>query len=523
MSDSNLKIFYNGQIHLMNSTREIAEAMVVYDNKILTYGSWNEIQSFKQHNCEIIDLEGKHVYPGFIDSHTHLSLAGFYKQKTVDLDSVRSKSEMLQSIKERAKKTPSGKWVVGYNYDESVWLEAEYFDGKDIDSSISSVHPIIIKRVDGHKAIVNKMAFEELQIDPSTEGVLLDEKGEPNGILIDVPFNSDLIYPTLNEKVEVIEKACLHANSLGITAVNDMLSSSFIPAYFMANHQNKLTVRVTMNYSVKKLDSLQELDMQSPFGSDMLQFGGVKMFLDGSIGAVSAWVSEPYKGTDELGMSLIPDEEFYSIIKTAIENELQTSIHAIGDKAIEQIVKTFEKLQAKGVTGKYRSIMEQRHRIEHAEILTDDLLERIKKLGLILSMQPNFPGRWGNKGQLYEQRLGKRYLTFNPFREILKKGIQLVFGSDGMPLSPLYGIHSVVNHEIANIKMTIDEALVHYTCESAKSSFLEKEIGSLEKGKFADFIVLPVNLEELGETNPEEINNVEVLQTFLGGKLVYSK
>jgi len=147
-------------------------------------------------------------------------------------------------------------------------------------------------------------------------------------------------------------------------------------------------------------------------------------------------------------------------------------------------------------------------------------LRELKKLGLILSMQPNFPGRWGNKGQLYEQRFGNRYLTFNPFREIIQKGIQLVFGSDGMPLSPLYGIHSVVNHEIPNIKMTMDEALAYYTCESAKSSFLEKKIGSLEKGKLADFIVLPVNLEEI---NPEEIERIEVLQTFLGGKLVYSK
>ena len=520
MNDSILKLFFNGQIHLMNTSREIVEAMVISDNKILDYGSWNKIQSFKQPNCEIIDLKGKHVYPGFIDSHTHLSLAGFYMQKTVDLDTVQSKDEMISSLKERAEKTPEGVWVVGYNYDESVWIEEEYFDGKDLDNSISSVHPIIIKRVDGHKAIVNKLAFEKLQIDPSTEGVLLDEEGKTNGILIDVFFDGTMIYPPLNEMVEVIEKACLHANSLGITAVNDMLSSSFIPAYFIASQQGKLSVRVTMNFPVSNLDSLHELKLQSPFGSDMLQFGGVKIFLDGSIGAVSAWVSKPYEGTDELGMSLIPDEEFYPIIEKAVENELQTSIHAIGDMAIEQIVKTFEKLQEEGVKGKYRSIMEQRHRIEHAEILTYNLLERIKKLGLILSMQPNFPGRWGNKGQLYEQRLGERYLTFNPFREIIEKGIQLVFGSDGMPLSPLYGIHSVVNHENPNIKMTLDEALAHYTCESAKSSFLEKKIGTLEVGKFADFIVLPVNLEEV---IPEKINKIEVLQTYLAGKMVYSK
>ncbi|MHA1910279.1 MAG: amidohydrolase [Candidatus Kariarchaeaceae archaeon] len=520
MSNSNLKLFKNGHIHLMNTDREVVESMVISGNKILAYGSWDKTQAFKQTNCEIIDLQGNHVYPGFIDSHTHLSAAGFYMQKTVDLDSVTSKDQMLNSLKKRADKTPLGNWVIGFNYDESVWLEAEYFDGRDLDNSISSAHPIIIKRVDGHKAIVNKMAFDKFQIDPSTEGVLLDEEGKPNGILIDVTFDVTITYPPLDEMIEVIKKACYHANSLGITAVNDMLSSSFIPAYFIANQQNKLSVRVTMNYPVSKIDSLKELDMQSPFGSDMLQFGGVKMFLDGSIGAFSAWVSEPYEGTDELGMSLISDDEFYSIIKKAVKNELQTSIHAIGDVAIEQIVKTFERLQEEGVSGKYRPIKEQRHRIEHAEILTDDLLERIKKLGLILSMQPNFPGRWGNKGQLYDQRFGKKYLTFNPFREILEKGIQLVFGSDGMPLSPLYGIHSVVNHEIPNIKMTMDEALAHYTCESAKSSFLEKKIGSLERGKFADFIVLTVNLEEV---TPDEIDKIEVLQTFLGGKLVYSK
>ena len=113
MSDSNLKLFYNGYIHLMNTSRDVVESMIISDDKILAYGSWSNIQSFKQPSSEIVDLQGNHVYPGFIDSHTHLSLAGFYKQKTVDLDSVRSKEEMLSLLKDRTDRTPAGKWVVG--------------------------------------------------------------------------------------------------------------------------------------------------------------------------------------------------------------------------------------------------------------------------------------------------------------------------------------------------------------------------------------------------------------------------
>jgi predicted amidohydrolase YtcJ len=249
----------------------------------------------------------------------------------------------------------------------------------------------------------------------------------------------------------------------------------------------------------------------------MVKIGGVKSFMDGSIGARTAALSEPY--TDDKtnkGRMLIRQKEIAALLRKAVKNDIQTVTHAIGDSAIESLISAFE-----GLSESERSkVKNQRHRIEHAEMISESQIRRAVSLGLILSMQPNFVGVWQQEGGLYEQRLGpERVASMNMFRVALDNGARVCFGSDGMPYGPLYGIWSATTHPNPKVRITVDEALRCYTMESAYSAFMDKTIGSLTEGKRADFVVLSNNIMKLP---PDRIKDVAVEMTIVGGSVEYS-
>jgi len=269
-----------------------------------------------------------------------------------------------------------------------------------------------------------------------------------------------------------------------------------------------------MNIPLDSFDHYLEAGLKSGFGDEILKLGGVKIFTDGSLGARTAKLYKAYfDDSSTTGDFYIEKDVFQATIQKAIENNWQTVTHAIGDEAIDLVLDTFERIN------KPEIITAGRHRIEHAEYLLDEKLARANKLGIVLSMQPNFPGRWGRPGQLYEIRLGsEKYKLLNNFRKIIDSKAKLSFGSDNMPLSPLFGIWSVVTHPIDDIRITVEEAIYHYTMAAAYSSFEENIKGSLEVGKLADFVVLEKNLYQI---EPDAVKDVQVLMTFLGGEIVY--
>ncbi len=507
----------NAFIVTMNKKQPQAEALVVNGGKIIAVGSNSEISKKYPKAKKILDLKGKFLCPGFNDTHTHL-LSMASKAKDVSLDKVQSPKEALEKIEERVKVTPKGKWIFGDRWDESNWEEKRYLTLAELDE-IAPANPLYIRRVCGHMAVVNSLGLKELEISWDEPDLEIDqETKKPTGVIAS-PLshrvaNNPKLKKTQDDFDEAIPIANELANSLGITSITDNLPIMCVKSYISARIKNQLTVRVNMNVPQDSFDHYLEAGLKSGFGDEILKLGGVKIFTDGSLGARTAKLYEPYfDDSSTSGDFYIEKEVLFETYQKAIDNNWQLVTHAIGDEAIDMVLDAFERIN------KPEIIAIGRHRIEHAEYLLDEKLARANKLGIVLSMQPNFPGRWGRPGQLYEIRLGpEKYKLLNNFRKIIDSKARLSFGSDNMPISPLFGIWSVVTHPIDDIKITVEEAIYHYTLAAAYSSFEEKIKGSLEVGKLADFVVLEKNLYQI---EPDAIKDVQVLMTFLGGEIVY--
>jgi len=506
-------IVFNGNIITMDPQRPNATALAVKSFKVLAVGDEEEVVELIPTARRVIDLGGKTVIPGFIDAHTHLTSAGV-KAKHVQLDKVGSLGEAIQFLRDAVSKYPKGEWILGYNWDESEWTEQRYIQSKDLDS-VSKDHPIMAMRVCGHLVSVNSLGFKMLDISQNQEGVQKDRLGRPTGVLKDIEEVQQKLRPTAEQFREGVIVGNRIANEKGITTVVDNAVAGVLRNIREVEANQNLTTRMIVNIPVEQIDHMINLGLTSGMGSPMVKIGGVKIFTDGSIGAKTAYVSRGYKDDPKnKGMLLFPQSEYESTIKKAVEHNIQTVTHAIGDEAIEMVISTFENLPNKNILRK------QRHRIEHAEMINEYQIRRAVSLGLILSMQPNFVGRWQQPGGLYDHRFDEEQVRgMNMFRVALDNGARLCFGSDGMPYSPLYGIWSATTHQNERVRLTIEEALRCYTLESAYSVFQEHTLGSLTVGKRADFVVLSHNILEVP---PDDIIDIDIEMTVVGGIVEYS-
>ncbi|MBU7015775.1 MAG: amidohydrolase family protein, partial [Theionarchaea archaeon] len=271
-----------------------------------------------------------------------------------------------------------------------------------------------------------------------------------------------------------------------------------IKTFLLYQKMKSRDLRIYINLPASVLDAMNQLNLRTGFGDEWLRIGGIKIFTDGSIGAKTAALSFPYRNEETKGLLVYSDQEMTSILEKAHPN--QTAVHAIGDRAIEQVITC-------SVPGK-----ESRNRIEHAELVRDHHIPTIKELGLLLSMQPNF-FQWSHPGGLYDDRFGTG--LDNRMRTLTEAGIPIVFGSDCMPFSPLYGIEQATKAPFEEQRLTAMEALAMYTREAAYASFEEDIKGTIEKGKVADFVVLSDDPREV------DISSIKVEMTIVGGKVVY--
>lgn len=461
----------------------------------------------------VIDLHGATILPGFIDSHNHLASTGRI-QSYVNLGNTKNIEDAIELIRERVKNTEKGKWIYGWNWDESKWAEKRYLTKDDLDA-ISTEHPIYLVRVCGHLVSVNSLALEKLDLDMNHPGVIKKD-GKPIGVLKDIVVGFEGVEHTDEDTMNGILVGCRIANELGITTNTDNLRDYQIRPYIRLARERKLTVRMNINIPVEKFDCAKELGLTSGIGGEFLRISGVKIFTDGSIGAKTAAISYDYiDDPNNHGIFTIEKKELLRIYKEANAIGMQTATHAIGDRAIDLVLDCWEEV------AKEQNIKPFMHRIEHAEIIRDDQLKRCKELGIVLSMQPNFMGEWGFPGEMYDQRLGHEITKkMNPFRKVINYGIKLCFGSDGMPLGPLYGIWSAVNCPYQDCKISVLEALKAYTIWGAEVIGQQDKIGTIKKGKLADLVILEENPLEVPE---EHIKEIRILYTVVGGKIVYQR
>lgn len=511
-------VLYNANIITMDPLLPTAEALAVSNEHILAIGRKTELDPLFEKAKEVVDIKGRTVLPGFIDTHAHLAGLG-RRLLHIDFGNIDSIEDVLHLVEERIKESASGELILGYNWDESKWNPTRYLTKEDLDP-ISPHNPVVLIRVCGHLVSVNSVALAKLEINTKHPGVDQDQKtGELTGVLRDYPIDTQKLTSEEEDRTKALLEACKYANSVGITSVHDNLYRRHLPfvaEYIKLRQQGLLTVRVYANLETKLLDQPARLGLPSGLGDEYFRLGGVKVFIDGSLGAQTAAISQPYNDKPESdGLLLFTEADYEFLIATANELGLQVSTHAIGDRGIEFVIQSHEK-QSKG-----EYIKHLRHSIIHAEFLTPRLIARVKKLDMLLLQQPNFAHRWGLPSGMYDSRLGpERAKQLNNFRRVLDAGIKVAFGSDCMPMDPVYGIYSAITHPNPAIRIGLKEAIRLYTADAAYASFEEQLKGSLSLGKLADFIVVSVNPFEI---KPEELQQLQVLETYVGGKRVFSR
>jgi predicted amidohydrolase YtcJ len=498
-------------------------------------GSNDEIKRLIAPSTRVIDLRGGLALPGFIDDHTHFIDSGFHLL-SVELRDAATPSEFARRIKDHAAKLEPGRWIIGGDWDHELWPGGP-LPTKELIDDYTPNNPVFVSRLDGHMALANSVALRMAKItketkDPPGGAIVRDAKtGEPTGVLKDnamglvgalIPDASDSEYD------EALKASLSEAARNGVTSIQDITSWREYEIYKRWRRDNRLTVRVYARTPMSQWKRQADLVAREGAGDHWLRLGGLKAFMDGSLGSTTALFFEPFTDAPSTsGLMVddnIPEGKLKENIKAADRAGLQCSIHAIGDRANNLLLNYFEEAQREN------GPRDRRFRIEHAQHLSASDIPRFARLKVIASMQPYHAiddGRWA------EKRIGPaRIKTTYAFRSLLDAGATLVFGSDWYvaPLSPILGIHGAVTRQtidgknpggwVPEQKISVEEAVRAYTSSCAYAEFAEREKGALEAGKLADVVVLS---QDIFRINPADIKKTTVIYTITGGRVVYGK
>ncbi len=530
-------ILINGQVITMDNHFPYAEGVAISGNRIVGVGDSVRMAEFRGKETQVIDLAGKTVLPGFNDSHLHMLGFGL-GLLNVRLQGAASIQEMVKRVEDKAVSTPKGEWITGAGWDQNLYSEKRYPNRYDLDQ-VAPLHPVALRHVSGHAVLVNSMALELAGINGDTiapEGghVDLDAEGNPTGVLRETAASlvSHFYYPVSRDVAkQALKLAMEKAVSEGLTSVSDNSTAGVaggFPVYFeILNelwNEGAPCVRSAQYISDGEIDLVVQAGWKSGDGNDQVKVGGIKFFCDGSFMAQTAAMRESF--TDDpgnTGLFMQSQDVLKREVLKAHRNGLQVAIHAIGDAGIDKALDAIE--NALTLMPKEN----HRHRIVHFEILTEDILDRAKRLGIVADIQPKFVS---SQGGWVESRVGKERarLTF-PWKTVLAKGIPCGGSSDCPvePLEPLWGIHAAVNRQVDSIPgmkfmpeeaLSVADALALFTRGSAYTTFEENEKGMIQVGMMADLVILGENPLK---SEPENIRNIPVEMTIVDGVLVHRR
>ncbi|KAJ8755909.1 hypothetical protein K2173_024454 [Erythroxylum novogranatense] len=527
----------NGFLFTSDASLPFADSMAVRGGRILRLGNYSSLQDLVGNGTKVLNLEGKVVVPGFIDSHVHL-ISGGLQMAQVELHGVRQKDEFVRRIKEAVNSLSHGSWLLGGGWNNDLW-GGELPMASWVDD-ITPDNPVWLSRVDGHMGLANSLALKiaginSLSENPDSGTIMRSAQGEPTGLLIDAAMK--LILPwipeaSIDERREALLRATKLALMRGVTTVVDM--GRYFPGsstehswedlsevYQWADSSGKMKFRVCLFFPMETWPRLLDLKKTGHELSNWIYLGGVKAFADGSLGSHSALFYEPYLDEPQnYGLQVTDPEVLLNMTAASDRSGLQVAIHAIGDKANDVVL------------GIYKSVVstnagrDRRFRIEHAQHLASGTVGRFGEQGIFASVQPQHlldDADSAEKKLGLDRALGESYL----FDSLLASNAQLALGSDWpvADINPLRSIQTAMKRKppgwetpwIPSERLLLKDALIAHTISAARSCFLDHELGSLSPGKLADFVVLSTSSWD--EFSAEGSADVEA--TYVAGEQAY--
>ena len=529
-------ILFNGRLHTLDENYAHATALAVAGQKILAIGNDREILALAGPGTQIRDLETRRVLPGFWDAHFHfyewaLNYGGIDFARTVDFQGMET------ALNDKASQLGPGQWVLGQGFNESEWPENKMPDRHDLDRAAPH-NPVCIWRCDLHLAVANSRALELAGIhqntpDPEGGVIVRDGAGFPNGILKEMaPDLIRLAMPPLSEStlMDNMEKAMVHAHGLGLTSVHDIRlmggreGADALGLWQAVQGAGKLNLRCHVALPGEMTDQAVALGLRSGFGNDRLIIGYLKFFADGGMGARTAWMTQPYLDA-EFGMPLTPVKEIESAVIKADQAGLACMVHAIGDRACQEIIQMFSRVEQ---ANQSRCLIP--HRLEHAQmVLPQDLVHLSRLKNLAISCQPN---NLSLDISMIDQCAGARGQYAYALKSLMNTGLPLMLSSDA-PVAdpnPFAGIYSAVTRKRMNRTpalgwypeqaLSVEEAVRAYTLTPARVSGCGPVLGSLTPGKLADLVVID---QDIFKIPLEEIAHTQVVLTLFDGKIVHER
>ena len=522
-------VVVNARVWTGDSTRPWADAIAVSGDTLAAVGSSAEVRKMAGPDTRIIDAHGAMLVPGFIDAHVHF-LDGGFALSSVQLRDAKTPAAFVRRIKEYAATLPKGAWILGGDWDHTLW--GGELPRRDWIDSVTGDHPVWVGRLDGHMGLANTAALRAAGVSratPDVDGgtIVRDASGEPTGVLKDNAMGLvTKAIPDAPPEVEdrAFDAAMAYVVAQGVTQVDHMGTWHDLAVFERAHKAGRMKARISAAVPLATWQRLRDTIAARGRGDAWLHIGGLKGFVDGSLGSHTAAMLAPFTDAPkDSGLLVNTPEDLYAWTSGADKAGLQVICHAIGDRAIRLQLDIYQRVERED------GPRDRRFRIEHAQHVAPADIPRFAQLGVIASMQPYHAiddGRWA------EAVIGhERSKTTYAFRSFIDAGTHLAFGSDWdvAPPTPIEGIYAAVTRRtldgkhpggwIPEQKITVEEALRAYTIGAAYASFDEQRKGSLVRGKLADFVIIDRDLTKIP---PEQIRDAKVQMTVVGGRVVYS-
>lgn len=529
-------VLTNGVIYTQEGARSRVTALAIRAGRVLASGADEEMRALLRVGGQLLNLDGRAVFPGLIDAHVHLQLYADFLE-SVDLNATQSEQDAAERVAARARTLPPGSWVQGSGWDQTRWPGGAFPSAASLDALIPD-HPVFLLARSAHAAWVNSAALREAYISETTPDPLggsfaRDERGRPSGLLLESAMEqiSKVIPPADDEQNAArILRAIRRGQRAGLVAVHDFDGAACFRALQLLRERGQLQFRVVKTIRARYLDQALALGLRGGFGDDWLRIGAVKLFADGALGPRTAWMIDPYEGEPEnRGISVTDPEDIYLVASRASAGGLPTTVHAIGDRAVHEVLNVFEAVRREEAVAGIRPD-QRRHRIEHVQLIHPDDVGRLGRLGLVASMQPTHAT---SDMVMADQYWGDRSAYAYNWRLQLRAGAILAFGSDAPieAIEPLPGIQAAVTRRrldgtpgpegwrsASEERFSVMEAVAGFTTGAAWAAGLEDRQGRLAPGHYADLIVLG---QDITVCDPMSIAETPVLGTMIDGEWVH--